>query len=643
MTKLSFIKTTALAFLTTALLVGCSGTGRDDVKAIPFKSNEDGKWGMMTTEGKVLFENEFRNAPTYVADERFFVQNQDGFWELFSAEETPRRIGNEYRFATAFSNGVAMATPRDGYISIINKDGKVVTELNEFEGKKVSWASGFTGETAVVACDTLRGVVNIKGNPIVKPEYSTIQLLPNGLIVASDYKFDSTHLPYDSVTPAGSLLILNNKGKELFSLDSKKYWNVIPTGVTDKYITVKEGKRIMKTEGEGKSAYTYPVMEWTYSIIDYKGKEIVKSNDKLNMILAMRGEQFIFTNEDNLCGVSTIDGKEIVKPDYDGINFIGEDYIALYKNGDSSNDYKSVVKVVNNEGTQIGNGTFTGVAGNDNYRMLAGNNLFVKVEDDEWTVFDKEGKKLSDLPKINDMLPFSSGDSEVRTDVVNYDNLFKKLKISPTEFDGYTFNTTPQQAILIQQSKWSLNSTQQRPKASDYSWMSTIWTYGDIDGLSYSGKVVFPQTLSKQTYRDNKVIDYRYGYTYWYHIERIPTGYVFNNITPSQFVLSFSSYTFYGKLRTLYKKLVEYTKKWGTVVDSNPGATLMDIGNGHKLLITLVEKEVVMKWGKLDESDKWIGSYSNNSEKLEPSYDGYSYIISNTNNQYMDSEEMEGD
>lgn len=647
MTKASLIKTMAMTLLVSAALTGCSDNDRDDVTAIPFKSSEDGKWGMMTTEGKVLFENEFRNPPTFIADERFFVQNQDGFWEMFSAEESPRRIGDEFRFASAFSNGVAMVTPRDGHISIIDKDGKIVTELDEFEGKKVSWATGFTGRNAIVACDTVRGVVNTKGAPVLQPEYSTIELLPNGLIVASDYKFDSTHIPYDSVAPAGSLTIMDNKGKELFSVDSKKYWGVVSSGVTDKYITLKSGKLVNKTSGEGESEFTYPEMEWKYIILDYNGNDIVKTNDKIDQILAVRGEQFIFTNEDNLCGVRNMEGDVIVKPDYDGINFIGTDYIALYKNGDEDNDYKSIVKVVNNEGTKIGNETFRAVAGNDNYRSLAGNNLFVQEDDDEWTVFDKDGKELNDLPKIFDMLPYSNGDTEIRTDVVNYDNLFKKLKITPTEYDGYTFSTTPQEAIMIQQSKWAFNSDQERPKASDYSWMNTIWNYGDIDGLSYTGEVVFPQNLSKQTYRNNKVIDYRYGNMYWYHIEHIPAGYVFNNITPSEFKLTFNSYAFYGKLRTLYKKLVEYTKKWGTVEDSNPGATLLDLGSGRKLLITLSEKEVVMKWGKLSDSDKWIGIYSSNSEKLEPSYTGNPYTILETNNPYTDGEgdyyEAEGD
>ena len=155
--------------------------------------------------------------------------------------------------------------------------------------------------------------------------------------------------------------------------------------------------------------------------------------------------------------------------------------------------------------------------------------------------------------------------------------------------------------------------------------MKEISIYSEVDGLSYSGDLVFPQSLSKQTYTERKVIDYTIGYYYWYHMEKVPQGYVFNNITPSFIQLTFRSYTFYGKLRPLYKALVKYCKKWGTVEDSNSGATLMNLDNGKKLLISLSEDKVDMKWGKLPDDDKWIGRYNGNAEKLESTYYGNAY------------------
>lgn len=624
-------------------MTSCGSDSKSDVTAIPFKADEDGKWGMLSTDGKTLFGGEFRNAPTVVTDGRFFVQNQDGFWEMYAAEETPRRIGGELRYASSFSCGVAMVTPRDGAISIINKEGETVAELTELVGKKVSWASPFTGRNAVVACDTLQGVVDVKGNIVVAPEFSTVDLLENDMIVAQDFAYTQSHAPYDSVAPKGRQIVLDAKGKEVFSVDASKYWGVVNNAVTDKYVVVNQIHRNSKKEKAGNETVTVSDITWSYFILNHKGEEVVKAGEK-EKIFALRGEEYIYSNEDNLCGVKTIDGKEIVKPEYNGINFIGQNCYALEKDGDESNDWTATFKLVDAEGKQIGNEMFQGLSGNLKYRAIAGSNIFVKVDADEWTAYEAEGKKLAELPKIADMLPYSYGDAQLRTDLVDFDKFLKALKITPDSMDGYTFTMGPRAALEQQQRQWGYASDQQRPKPSDYSWMQDIYVYGEAEGLPYSGEVHFPDRLSKQTYRENKVIDFTYGNTYWYHMEKVPTGFVFNNINPSMLKLTFNSWTFYGKLRPLYKAIVAYCKKWGTVEDSNNAATLMNLNNGKKLLVVLKDKEVELMWGKLPSEANWIGAYVNNAEKLEPSYTGNVFVATEVNTAYSagdtDSEEM---
>lgn len=162
--------------------------------------------------------------------------------------------------------------------------------------------------------------------------------------------------------------------------------------------------------------------------------------------------------------------------------------------------------------------------------------------------------------------------------------------------------------------------------------MSTLNMYQTKDGHSYSCEVQYPSALSTQTFTQKQVIDFVYGNRYWYHMQSVPSGYTFNNITPTWFKISFSSYNYYGHLRTLYKELAKYVKSWGTVDDSNPGATLMTLKNGHNLVVALTENEVFLKWGKLNQDDKWIGQYSSNSEKLQSTYDGNAYYLTMSNN-----------
>ena len=79
------------AVVMTALLSGCSNTSSDPVTHVPFKEAKDGKWGMIAMDGKVLFKEEFKQEPTVVRDNRFFVKNKSGFWEMYDASEQPKK------------------------------------------------------------------------------------------------------------------------------------------------------------------------------------------------------------------------------------------------------------------------------------------------------------------------------------------------------------------------------------------------------------------------------------------------------------------------------------------------------------------------------------------------------------------------
>lgn len=621
------------ALVALCCLVSCEKSD-SKVEYIPFRSEEDGKWGMISTEGKVLFENEFHNVPTYVTDGRFFVQNQDGFWEMYTAEEKPERIGDEFRYATPFSDGVAMVTPRNGAISIIDTKGNVKVELKKLEGKSITQAYAFVGKIAPVMCDTLQGVVNTTGETILPPLYTDLKITQDSRIIASDYDYVSTHTFYDTIPLKGKQLIFDQNGKQMYQLDMNKYFSIVSEGVTDKYITVCKRDLVEKTEGSGKDKFTYKSPEWEYSIIDYNGKTIVGPSKQISTILAVRGDYYIYVNEDNLCGVKKIDGTDIIKPEYNGINFIGSDYLATEKNGDESNEYKSTFKLYNLQGEQVTHDVYSGIAGNRTYRAIAGKDIFVCSDEDEWNLVDEKGSKVDGLPKIFAMVPYSSGDYVLTSDEIDYPKFLKKVDITADSMGDFTFNTKPQQAIVLQQKTWGWNDdkSQSKPKPSDYTSMSTLNMYLTKDGHSYSCEVQYPSPLSTQTFTQKQVIDFVYGNRYWYHMQSVPSGYTFNNITPKWFKISFSSYNYYGHLRTLYKELVKYVKSWGTVDDSNPGATLMTLKNGHNLVVALTENEVFLKWGKLNQDDKWIGQYSSNSEKLQSTYDGNAYYLTMSNN-----------
>lgn len=126
------------------ILTSCNTTDSNDyITAIPYQKTEDGMWGMITTEGEVLFSKEFKNEPTVVKDGMFMVRNEDNNWEIYKAEKKPKKIGSEYTAATLFCNGRALVCEKDNYITIIDTDGNTIKTIDKIDDKPVSMVLPF--------------------------------------------------------------------------------------------------------------------------------------------------------------------------------------------------------------------------------------------------------------------------------------------------------------------------------------------------------------------------------------------------------------------------------------------------------------------------------------------------------------------
>lgn len=52
----------ALSLMITMLFFSCSKTENGNVEYIPFQETDDGHWGMISMDGKVLFKDEFKTS-----------------------------------------------------------------------------------------------------------------------------------------------------------------------------------------------------------------------------------------------------------------------------------------------------------------------------------------------------------------------------------------------------------------------------------------------------------------------------------------------------------------------------------------------------------------------------------------------------
>ena len=179
---------TPLLLFMVMILSSCNKETNDYVTAFPFMETDNGKWGMITTDGEVLFSQEFKNQPTVVRNGMFLVKNEANLWEIYTAEKIPKKIGSEYTSATIFSNGRAIVCEKDKYITIIDTEGKTIKTLDEIDGKRINTVFRFQEGYAKYIAGEDYGVIDMDGNSVIPCNYCAIMDCSDGKFIAIDKK-----------------------------------------------------------------------------------------------------------------------------------------------------------------------------------------------------------------------------------------------------------------------------------------------------------------------------------------------------------------------------------------------------------------------------------------------------------------------
>ena len=160
------------------LCMSCSKEKGESVQFIPFQESDNS------------FNEEFKEKPTVVRDDRFMVRNADGLWEIYTAEEKPRKIGTEYAFASMFNDGKALVAEKGKCVSMIDTNGKTIKLLDKIDGKTVDAVERFSEGYAIYKCDNLVGVIDDKGNKVINPDYLKMYTCSDGKFIALHKKYE---------------------------------------------------------------------------------------------------------------------------------------------------------------------------------------------------------------------------------------------------------------------------------------------------------------------------------------------------------------------------------------------------------------------------------------------------------------------
>ena len=292
--------------------VSCTNKEDSQVQYIPFQESENSLWGMISPAGEVLFNEEFKEKPTIVRDGRFMVRNADDLWEIYTATEKPQKIGKEYAYASMFQNGIALVSERGKNVSLIDVDGNIIKELDRIDGRSVESVEHFSNGYAVFKDDKYYGVIDDKGERVIRADY--LKIYP-----CSDDKFIALNKKYENETKKDSAAnlkfdILDTSGKIVFSISNNKYKDfgtAFQNGYLDVYIESKNEK--------------------CGGIINEKGDVVIKPTAKIKKVGQIRDKYFTYNNGDGW-GLMNMDGETVIRAKYDLLYFAdNQTMIAMLK------------------------------------------------------------------------------------------------------------------------------------------------------------------------------------------------------------------------------------------------------------------------------------------------------------------------
>ncbi|MDR1170619.1 MAG: WG repeat-containing protein [Prevotellaceae bacterium] len=158
---------------------------------LPFKFKQSERWGLIGVDGKILFQNRFKDEPSYVVNGIFYVRNANELYEYYSAKEKPARINNKAYRSNYYSGSIfyedIIPVKDNQHFVFIRKDGSQAFVFDSYDGKKINWISNFNDGMAQFCTESNKyGYINTKGEVVLPPKYSRASDFSEGLAVVME-------------------------------------------------------------------------------------------------------------------------------------------------------------------------------------------------------------------------------------------------------------------------------------------------------------------------------------------------------------------------------------------------------------------------------------------------------------------------
>ena len=422
-----------MAMLATLLVASChdsSSSVDGDVQYLAVQTESDGKWGMVDSEGKLLFADEFKNEPSAVVNGYFSVREGEHY-TLYSASAKPEVVPgcDDLKSVGVFKDGIIPLAHENSRITFVDGKGNVKATLNSVGGKEIVACAIYPSEGlwGFKTEEDKWGFVDKKGNVVVDPKYDDVSLFSEGVALVRTEKNDEA-----------VILAIDNKGQEVFRMKKDLY---LETNMFS------DGLLVARNSDD----------QWGF--VNKKG-EFTKVKGSVKRIGDYNSSLFAFMNEEYNWGVMDMNGETLIRPKYgsvyllpDGNFFVKDDekYYMLDKKGDkiqTLEDY-SYINVLNK-------GKFS----------------FIAKDKSTYVLLDKNGAPVGkeEFKGIN-YSPTVIGDL-VKSDYFNFDSVLQVLVggLTANGMDKYTLGMPVSQLGIEDYSSYVYNNTYRNPELNKDGW-----------------------------------------------------------------------------------------------------------------------------------------------------------------------------
>lgn len=299
----NLILSLAVGALCGFMLSNCGSKSAMDADYISVKVDNSNMWSLLDVEnGKMAFTDEFFAPATNVVKNAFFVQNDDGTFDLYNIENTKNKLNRDsYTFVTNFSpDGFSIVRVKTEPWQIVNTTGQVIATLD----KNLGVASGFgpDGLALIFNKDKKFGFINTKGEIVIKPRYENAKPFSDGVSIVIT-RTENGKSFFEAIDKAGTTLFKGNTGQ---------YSKLTP--FENGYCFAVEGDHIV--------------------LLDKTGKKVVSVNEGTSLTnLSVNKDKFIYFDKE-FYGVKDLTGKIVIRAKYPSLKFLGDGNLkAINSNG----------------------------------------------------------------------------------------------------------------------------------------------------------------------------------------------------------------------------------------------------------------------------------------------------------------------